>query len=174
MTEGRFRWPSKPLGGYGLTIAVLTSIAILVAVFLGGWAVDLLTGSSQSKEATRVVERFMQLMLTKRAAAAESLFARPRGDPDDVHGQLQAMSQGLNYVLFDGYRALATDGYRVERTQYCVLNSHTIALTGMVSYDDGSRGRFTATLTDDEGDWEILKINVIVPPSKALNPVGAP
>ena len=110
----------------------------------------------------------MQLMLMERPVAAESLFARGAGDPDDVHGQLQAMSRGPNYVRFDGYRALATEGYQVQRTQYCVLSSHTIALQGTVSYDDGSLGKFNATLTNDEGEWELLAVNVTVAPSKTL------
>lgn len=144
---------------------VITPLLVLTALF-GGCVIDFVDGSGQSKDAAKVVEKFMQLMLTHRPQAAESLFATRRGDPDNVHEQLQALNQAPGYVWFDGYRALAVDGYKVQRTQYCILNSHTIALRGTVSYDDGSQAKFDATLTTDEGEWELVRINVNVPPSK--------
>jgi len=133
----------------------------------GGCALDMLTGPWQAKDATKVVEHFMQLMASQRAAAAESLFDGAAGD---LHEQLLSFRSGPNYALFDGYRALATEGYETRRAQGCIMNSQTIALRGSVAYDDGSRGTFSAVLSHDSGEWAILKINVIVPPTKMVKP----
>jgi len=152
----------------GPKIAIVATPVLVAAALFGGCVVDLVGGSGQSKDASKVVEKFMQLMLTHRPQAAESLFARRAGDPDNVREQLQAMSRAPGYVWFDGYRTLAVDGYKVQRTQYCILNSHSIELRGTVSYDDGSQGKFDATLTTDEGEWELVRFNVIVPRSKTI------
>lgn len=163
------RQERPPFKVTGLSVAVVTSLVVLVAMLYGGCAVDMLTAPSQAKDATKVVERFMQLMAAKRTVTAESLFDGAAGD---LHERLQSLGSGPNYALFDGYRALTTEGYGTHRTQGCIMNSQTITLRGSVAYDDGSSGTFNAVLSHDSGEWEILDINVIVPPAKILKLTG--
>jgi hypothetical protein len=127
----------------------------------------------QAKEATQVVVRFMQLMAEKKPQAAESLFSQ-QTNPDQVHGDLASLDEGPNFVLFEGYQALKVINYNVVHKQGCILNSHIIALSAAVQYDDGSSGRLDASLLKENESWALLDFGVTVPPVKTLRTQSPP
>lgn len=115
-----------------------------------------------------VLKSFMEDMQAKDVEAAYGLFS-PRSKQTTPLTDLKNMLEGNNYILFDGYENLTVQNLNFS----AAINTNpemprgTVAnVTGMISYEDGYTGRFTAVLEKVDGQWKLFNINITVPPDK--------
>jgi hypothetical protein len=115
-----------------------------------------------------VLDAFMKDMEAKDIESAYALFS-PRAQRQVPMADLEKMIQGNNYILVEGYQSLSVRNINLT----AAINANpdvpqgTVAnVSGIISYDGGFTGQFTAILEKVDGVWKLDGINVTVPPDK--------
>jgi hypothetical protein len=110
-------------------------------------------------------------MVAKDFESSYALFS-PRMKRQIPIAKIQAMIEGNNYVLFEGYKSLSVEQLNIN----AVANTNpdlpqgTVAkVTGKIIYEGGIEGSFNATLEKVDGKWKLDGMYITVPPNK-FNP----
>jgi len=155
-------------------IAVSSTLLVLLLACLAVGACILSVRSAARDTATSArairstVDQFMRDMAARDSAAAYALFsatARESTTADD----LDVMLQGSNFALFDGYQDISVTQLLFTAgvaTGPDIPSGKFATISGTTTYSDGSQGTFQAVLREEEGQWRLFRINVVVPPSK--------
>lgn len=160
--------PRRILGLTPLGLSVVGALCLFSVTVYGGCFASFFSSASEMTSATPLVEKYMRLMAAHNSAAAESLFSQEI-DPYDTKRELDAMLRGPNYVLFEGYRSLNSEGGSFFHRQGCLTNTSTLNVQGPISYEDGTVGHFTAQMVRERDAWALLGVSVVVPPAKILH-----
>lgn len=151
--------------------AAALSVSIVLALLLGGcsaWSsTSSTTGSELEGEVVNIVDAYMRAMADKNAAQAYALLSS-RAKAIYSLSDIENLVQGSNYGSYDGYQSL--DVENVVATKRLSTNpsvpGSTVQASGKVIYAGGMQGTFEAGLEQDNGQWRLSKIWVVVPPEK--------
>ncbi len=122
-----------------------------------------------------VLDAFMQDMAAKDADRAYALFS-PRSQRQTPLADLEAMLQGNNYKLFEGYLSLSVNQINLSvavNTDPDAPQGSVAHVSGTVTYANGFTGAFTAVLEKVDGLWMLYHIEIMVPPDKFPSEQGA-
>ncbi len=149
----------------GIAIGVLCLCSILCLVLFGT-----AVGKAMVERAPveLVLDTFMKDMEAQDIKSAYDLFS-PRAQRQVSVTDLEKLTQGNNYKVFDGYESLSIQNLNLtvaantnpDRPQGAVAN-----VTATVSYTDGFTGNLAAVLEKVDGKWRLFNIHVNVPPDK--------
>jgi hypothetical protein len=134
-------------------------------------AIILVSGSKVSAEKApveSVLDSYMRHMANKDAASAYALFS-PRAQRQFPISKIQALFEGNNFLLFEGYQSLSLSSLNVGAAANINPNfpQGTVAnVTGVLNFEGGIHGSFNGTLEKVDGKWMIDGMNVTVPPTK--------
>lgn len=115
-----------------------------------------------------VLDTFMTNMAAKDTESAYALFS-PRAQQQTTLDNIEEAITGNNYFLFDGYQSLTGQNLYIStaaNTNPDLPQGIVAEVEGIISYDDGFTGQFSAVLEKVDGTWRIYKMNVTVPPNK--------
>lgn len=149
----------------GSVVGVILLCLVLAVVVIGR---NLLNVATEQTAITPVIDRFMHLMNQRDAQAAYQLFSS-RAQRQTPMTDVMALVEEPNYVLFDGYQSTTINSTNLTstvNTNQDVPQGQVATVSGSISYTDGTKGSFRATLEQEDGDWRLFFINVTVPPSK--------
>ncbi len=107
-------------------------------------------------------------MASKDIDGAYALFS-PRAQRQATISDLQKISSGNNYIVFEGYQYISVAQIKVGSSVNTNPNAAqgTVAtVSGTTSYAGGFQGTFNATLEKVNGNWMIYSIYTTVPPDK--------
>lgn len=150
---------------FGVVIGVicLASIICFTANEFGSYKV------AQEKAPVRsVLDTFMNYMVANDVENAYALFS-PRVRRQFSISKIQELTEGNNYVLFDGYQYLSIQNLTIGATVNInpdVPQGTVATATGMIMYKGGIQGTFNATLEKVDNKWQLDNINIMVPPGK--------
>jgi len=149
--------------GIAIGVVCLGSILCIALIATGAGKVMLEKAPIES-----VLDAFMKDMEAKDIESAYALFS-PRAQRQLQIADLENLIQGNNYILVEGYQSLSVRNIKLT----AAINANpdvpqgTVAtITGVISYDGGFTGQFTAVLEKADGAWKLYGINVTVPPNK--------
>lgn len=115
-----------------------------------------------------VIDTFMQTMVARNTEKAFTLFST-RAQRQMEMSDLEDMSQGNNYVLFDGYESIEIGNFNISKafnTDQNLPQGTVAKVDGTIYYDGGYTGSFQAVLEKENGVWRIYNIHITVPPNK--------
>ena len=141
----------------------LASIVCVAVAALGVGKVALEKAPVQS-----VLDSYMQFMVEKDFESAYTLFSS-RAQRQVPISKLQEMTEGNNYILFEGYESLSVQNLNISaaaNTNQDAPQGTVAKVTGIISYEGGIQGGFNGTLEKEDGQWRIDGIFVTVPPNK--------
>lgn len=144
-------------------VLVLCSAICTAAVVLGVGKVAV-----EKAPIEAVLDSFMKSMAVKDVKNAYALFS-PRVQRQVPISQLQELTEGYNFAVFEGYQSLSIQNINISATVNADPNlpQGTVAtVTGVTFYDDGFQGTLDGTLEKVDGKWHIYRFNVVVPPEK--------
>lgn len=154
----------------GWRVAAL-SVSIVFALLLGGcsaWSsASSTTGSELESEIVTIVDAYMRAMADKDAAQAYVLLSS-RAQAVYSLADIEQLVRGSSYELYDGYQSSEVE--KVVATKRLSTNpsvpSSSVQASGTVTYVGGMQGTFEAGLEQENGQWRLSKIWVVVPPEK--------
>jgi hypothetical protein len=155
-----------------LMIIALVAVGICACVGVGVFTVGrTFMGITQEQQTIApVIDEFMQTMVARDTNRAYRLFST-RAQRQTAIADLEALTTGPNYVLFDGYQSVAIDSTNlstIANVDPDVAQGIVATINGTVTYADGIAGTVRATLEKEAGTWRLHAINITVPPSKTL------
>jgi hypothetical protein len=115
-----------------------------------------------------VLDTFMKDMEAKNIESAYALFS-PRSQRQIPITELEKLTQGNNYVVFEGYESIKVQNLNLTaavNTNPDMPQGTVANVAGVVTYKDGFTGKLTAVLEKVDGEWRIFNFNVTVPPDK--------
>lgn len=115
-----------------------------------------------------VLDAYMGHMANQDADHAYALFS-PRAQRQIPLAEVQAMLEGNNYFLFEGYRSLSVTNINISaavNTNPDLPQGTVAEVTGVITYEGDIQGSFNGVLEKVGGQWMIDGIYVTVPPSK--------
>ena len=115
-----------------------------------------------------VVDKFMMAMVNKNPDQAYALFST-RVQRQFPVSRLEDMVDGSNYSLFDGYVKAEVVNVNITRgfnTNPDAPQGLVAKVDGTVTYEGGYTGSFQAVLEQENDEWALFSINVIIPPDK--------
>lgn len=115
-----------------------------------------------------VLDAFMKYMATKDHDRAYALLS-PRAQKQYPLSSLQGLTEGNNYVLYEGYKSLSIASINISLKIEPDENQPqgTVAeVSGTVTYEDDIQGTYSAVLEKIADIWKIYGIFVTVPPEK--------
>ena len=151
--------------GLGVAIAVicLCSVVLIIALVRGAYRVNV-----EKRPIEKVITAFMESMEQGDVQNAYTLFS-PRARRQFLLADLESLSQGNNYVLFEGYDHLSIQNLSIlnsNNSNSDLPQGKVADVTGAITYDGGYIGQFDAILEKVDGVWMIHRINVMAPPDK--------
>lgn len=149
-------------------LAAAAVLCIVGAVCVGVFGLGITQVTAQKPAVEKTIDEFMRDMRAREIYKAFALFST-RAQRSVKVEDLSKMSQGNNFVLFDGYQSVTVRNLNVRT----VVNADPQSPQGMVAqvdgvveYDGGIRGRVEAVLEREGEEWRLHFINVTVPPDK--------
>lgn len=148
----------------------IAAIVVCSCLTIGGAivATGLNKVSDEKAPIEAVLDDFMRDMVAEDVEAALELFS-PRAQRQFSKTDLDALLEGNNYVLFEGYQSLMIGNLNIKavaNTNPDVPQGTVAEVSGIITYENDFSGRFVATLEKDDGDWFLFFINITVPPDK--------
>lgn len=149
---------------------VTTSIGVILSLLLGSCSLWTATSSQTDpqvgREIVNVIDAYMQAMADKEVAQAYALLssrAHQVYSLTDIEQLVQS-----SYWLFEGYQATQVEKIVVTKRLSTDLSlpGTSISASGKITYAGGIQGTFEADLEQENGQWRLSKIWVVVPPEK--------
>jgi tetratricopeptide (TPR) repeat protein len=84
----------------------------------------------------------------------------------EVRANLEEMSKGSMFAMFDGYQAIAIQTATIGLEKSEDVQGTVARVSGAVQYDGGYTGTFQATLIQEGSTWRLINMNVAAPPQK--------
>lgn len=115
-----------------------------------------------------VLDTYMKDMMAKDVESAYALFS-PRAQKKLAISDLQELTEGNNYILFEGYRNLSIQNFNVTAgatTNPDAPQGIVARVTGIINYEGGFQGSINAILEKVDGKWQLDSAYVMVPPNK--------
>jgi hypothetical protein len=156
-----------------LAILLLCCLSTILCLALGGASFARVI--LEKAPIASVLDAFMQDMAAKDADRAYALFS-PRSQRQTPLADLEAMLQGNNYKLFEGYLSLSVNQINLSaavNTDPDAPQGNVASVSGTVTYNNGFTGSFTAVLEKVDGVWMLYGIDIRVPPDKFPSRQGA-
>ncbi len=155
-----------------LIIISLLSVGICACVGIGAFTIGrgILGISTEQATITPILNEFMQAIVARDADRAYRLFST-RAQRQTPIADIEALTTGPNYVLFDGYQSLKIDSTNIStvaNTDPDVPQGLVATVSGSITYTGNVQGSFRGTLEKENGTWRLHAINITVPPSKAV------
>jgi hypothetical protein len=151
-----------------VAVSLCACVGVGVGVFTMGRT--LMQVNQEQAMITPVLDEFMQAMAARDTNRAYRLFST-RAQRQTAIADLEALTTGPNYVLFDGYQTVVIDSTNLSsmaNTDPNVPQGVVANVNGTITYAGGVAGTFRATLEKEEGTWRLHAINITVPPSKTV------
>ena len=149
----------------GIIVAVLCLCSVICIVVFSTGMYKVYTEKAPVES---VLDNYMKYMANKDAESAYALFS-PRAQRQLPLSQLQALLEGNNYVVFDGYQSLSVSNFNISavaNTNPDVPQGTVATVTGVINFEESIHGSFTGTLEKVNGKWLIDGMFVTVPPDK--------
>jgi hypothetical protein len=153
--------------GIGIVVLCLCACAGLCAITLG---TSLIQGITQQDDIELTLDSFMSAMEDKDTQKAYSYFSTQAQNQIAI-SDLEKLLEGNNYVLFEDYQNVSIENISFSTGFSTFQNApkgSVANLSAIVSYSGGFKGRLTAVLEQENGQWRLYNINVVVPPDKLL------
>ncbi len=115
-----------------------------------------------------VLDSYMKFMEAKDVASAYALFS-PHAQSQFPISNLQALVEGNNYVVFEGYQGLSFTSFVISfgfTTNTNQPQGEYAKVAGTITYQGGFQGLFNGTLEKVGGKWKLYGISVSAPPNK--------
>jgi hypothetical protein len=115
-----------------------------------------------------VLDSYMKFMVAKDVTSAYALFS-PHAQSQFPISNLQALVEGNNYLVFEGYQGLSFTSFAISVGFYTNTNQpqgEYAKVAGNISYQGGFQGMFNGTLEKVGGKWKLYGISVTAPPDK--------
>ena len=147
-----------------LAVGVCLCCGICLVVFGSTIGIAL----TQKGDIEKTIGEFMSAMDAKDADRAYALFSE-RGKKGTTLADIEAMLQGNNYSLFEGYESVHVNNINVNirmDSNQDEPQGIVAKVSGTISYAGGVTGDFDATLERHGGKWQLNSINITVPPDK--------
>lgn len=112
-----------------------------------------------------VLDSYMKFMDAKDVASAYALFS-PHSQSQFPISNLQALVEGNNYLVFEGYQGLSFTSFVISFGIYTNTNQpqgEYAKVAGTISYQGGFQGMFNGTLEKVGGKWKLYVISVTAP-----------
>ena len=114
------------------------------------------------------VAYFMSAMAAKNTEQAYTIFST-RAQRQTKLADLAKLLAGNNYALFDGYQSVSVANMNFTtglNSNPDVPQGNVVTVNGTVKYSGGFTGRFDAVLEQENGEWRLDGVNVVVSPDK--------
>lgn len=162
---------SRPRRIIVIIVSALAIVIVLCATLgIVTFGRGILSVSEEQAALHPVLDRFMHAMLARDTSRAYELFAT-RAQRQMTRVDLEAMLAGNNSILFDGYQSLtitSTSLSTISNTDPNVPQGFVATVSGTIAYTGEVQGNFQATLEKEGKSWRLDRIDITVPPSKAL------
>lgn len=154
-----------------LQLAVTAIGGLILLLFLGScrlWSATNSVSSPETEEAiTEVLDAYMRAMAGKDIAQAYDLMSsRAKGvySLSDV----QQLVEGTDFALFEGYQSVAVGRVSVIRRVNTNPSAPTVSAqaSGVITYAGGVEGTFEAGFDQENSQWRLSKVWIVVPPEK--------
>jgi hypothetical protein len=154
--------PAKTLRKRLVLLGALVLVGIVIAVpFCQFFASFLASMPEEIMSTERVIDAYLNAMANRDIVQAYALVS-PSGDASIAYSDLQTLTQGNNYALFQGYREISLSNFQMTQ----VGPDKYAEITGNVLYEGDYVGEFSAVLLKANGKWKIHEFHVSVPPDK--------
>jgi hypothetical protein len=148
-------------------ILFLICICISICVALGG--IGAFQVGQEKEPIEDVLNSFMFAMVEKDLDTAFTLFST-RAQRQMSENDLEVLIEGNNYVLFEGYQSIEIQNLSISKslqTNQDLPQGNVATISGIVYYEDGFTGKFSATLEKENGiTWRLHRIDIVVSPDK--------
>jgi hypothetical protein len=145
-------------------IGLCACVGLCVAVL----GTTVVTGITERDNVEQVLDAFMSAMEDKDVQTAYSYFSVKSQTQTDI-SDLEQMLEGNNYFLFKDYKSLSIQGMNFSsgiNTNPNAPQGTVVTISAIVSYTNGFEGAINAVLEQNNGEWRIYNIGVVVPPDK--------
>jgi len=161
--------PRKVLIISAIVAAVIICLCLTTCLIMFGR--NAYMAITERDEIHEVLHLYMELMKNHAPKQAYELFSSRVKRVDGIYEELEKMTQGANATLFEGYQEIEMRNINITttaNTNQDLPQGQVANVSGVIHYDDGFDGTFTAVLELEEDAWKIYYINVTVPPEKIL------
>jgi uncharacterized membrane protein len=157
------------IGGLIVLLVAVLCLCMGLCCVLVYFCSSTLGGSiAQRGEVAKVVDAYMRAMADKDLDRAYALFSS-RAQKQAPRSAFEDMLTGANFAVFDGYEAvevqMLTTGPKFN-TNPNAPQGQVTQTSGTVTYAGGYEGSFQAILEQENGEWKLYYIKVVVPPKK--------
>lgn len=159
-------WSEKPKSHKNWWILLGVIIGVLILAGIGyGLIMGYLKG--EVKPISIVVDSFIKEIVAKDIEDAYELFS-PRVQRQMPITTLENQAN-MMYLLVEGYESITIQNIKVSAKvdpNQDMPQGTVGEVSGIVTYEDGLTGTFTAVLEKVEGKWKLHGINIQAPPEK--------
>ena len=152
----------------GVVVCLIGCCSIICIAVIGLGVYSANKSVDERAPVMAVLDSYMRYMVARDAESAYALFS-PRAKRQIPLSEIQAMFEGNNYILFDGYQSLTVTDFTITKgvnTNPDVPQGTVAKVSGTITYKGGFQGSFSSVLEKVDGTWQLDGISVVVPPSK--------
>jgi hypothetical protein len=148
------RWKLVPFA----IVPVVCLCSLVLLLILGFFSKGIVEGVAANATWENTADQFMQAMRDREIERAYAMFGRAGKEEFNLQ-ELQELTTGSRFVLFQGYRELDLESWEITRN----LEGTFATAEGSATYSGGYTGRWTFTFVQEEEEWRVYSIYVWVP-----------
>jgi hypothetical protein len=152
-----------------MVVVVIGVLVLFSAICAAAIALSVGKVAVEKAPIEAVLDSFMKSMAAKDVQSAYGFFS-PSAQKQFPFSQLQELTEGANFAVFEGYQSLSVQNTKIITTGNVyhpdLPKEIDAPVTGVTFYDDGFQGTLDGTLEKVDGKWLIYRFNVVVPPDK--------